>query len=98
MSTLARSLRSPCVPVLPSEQGKCGHIPAILSHPHHGGPFTPLAGSNALLRSTGSVLHCREAQPFGGGDELQGQRVFARLRHGASIWRVAPYGHQAAYM
>ena len=30
---------------------------------------TPLAGSNALQRSTGSVLHCREAQPFGGVDQ-----------------------------
>ena len=43
--TAAFSLCSPvraCVPVSPSEQGKCGHIlsPAILSHPHHGGPAT----------------------------------------------------------
>jgi hypothetical protein len=63
------------VPVLPSEQGTegtRGHIPAILSHPHSNGPLTPLAGSNALQRSTGSVLHCREARPFDGGEEISG--------------------------
>jgi hypothetical protein len=34
-----------CVPVSPSEQGNCGHIPApaILSHPHHGRPAHTLA-------------------------------------------------------
>jgi hypothetical protein len=85
-------LLSPCappsvraLPVSPSEQGNCGHIPApaILSHPHHGWPaHTPPTGSNAQQRSTGSVLHCREAQPFGGHAKetpFQGRKVRSRV-------------------
>ena len=42
------------LPVSPSEQGKCGHIlsPAILSHPHHGGP--PTHRSRAPTRCSGA--------------------------------------------